>query len=93
MSRLNVDACVIGDLSLVKCIAPNHALIEIDQQKLPYDYVAFLSAGQAHTFLVISPEWLISCERVVDGLVFFIVLYKLLALATYGTPIASGTFS
>jgi hypothetical protein len=73
MSGLHLNTCVIGDLSLVKCIARNHALIEIDKQKLPYDFVAFLSIGQAHTSAAISPERLISCERVVDGLVNLIV--------------------
>ena len=72
---LDVDACIANDIKLFKRPSENenHALLKIDVQKLPHDFVAFVSVSQAHTSVAISPKWLIYRDLVVDGLVYFIV--------------------
>ena len=52
----------------------NHAFIEVEIHKLSHDIVAFPCVNQAHASVAISPEWLISSECDVNGLVNFIVL-------------------
>jgi hypothetical protein len=79
ISRFHVDACVVEDLSLIKCLIHDHGFIEVDMQKLSHDFVAFPCVIQAHASAAISPEWLISRERVVDGLVNFILLTHMIS--------------
>jgi len=45
---------------------------------LSHDFVTFPCVGQAHVSAAIPPQWLISCECGVNGLVNFILLSHLI---------------
>jgi hypothetical protein len=74
IGRLYVDTGVVGSLSLVKRFSRNHALIEVNMQKLPHDFVALSCVVYVDNSAAITPKWLISRELVVDGLVNFIFI-------------------